>query len=166
MHETDIAVVGLAVMGRNLVLNLSDHGYRVAVYNRTYEKTEEFLNSEAAGRTISGARDLAELVQRLKTPRVILLMVKAGSAVDAVIEQLEPLLQPGDIIVDGGNTHYPDTDRRYAALKSKGLRYLGMGVSGGEEGARHGPSLMPGGDPDAWPQVREMFQAIAAKADG
>lgn len=166
MDSADIAVIGLAVMGRNLVLNLNDHGYRVAVYNRTYEKTAEFLGGEAAGREIVGARDLPELVQGLKSPRVVMLMVKAGPAVDAVIEQLEPLLQPGDIIVDGGNTHYPDTDRRYAALKAKGLRYLGMGVSGGEEGARHGPSLMPGGDPEAWPQVREMFQAIAAKADG
>jgi 6-phosphogluconate dehydrogenase len=166
MDSADIAVIGLAVMGRNLVLNLSDNGYRVAVYNRTYEKTAEFLGSEAAGREIVGARDLSELVQGLKTPRVVLLMVKAGPAVDTVIGQLEPLLQAGDVIVDGGNTHYPDTDRRYAELKSKGIRYLGMGVSGGEEGARHGPSLMPGGDPDAWPQVREMFQAIAAKADG
>ncbi len=166
MESADIAVIGLAVMGRNLVLNLSDHGYRVAVYNRTYEKTEEFLAGEAAGREIQGARDLAELIQGLETPRVVMLMVKAGPAVDKVIEQLEPLLQAGDIIVDGGNTHYPDTDRRYAALKSKGLRFLGMGVSGGEEGARHGPSLMPGGDPEAWPLVREMFQAIAAKADG
>jgi 6-phosphogluconate dehydrogenase len=166
MDSADIAVIGLAVMGRNLVLNLSDHGYRVAVYNRTYEKTEEFLAGEAAGREIQGARDLAELVRSLEAPRVVMLMVKAGPAVDKVIEQLEPLLQAGDIIVDGGNTHYPDTDRRCAVLKAKGLRFLGMGVSGGEEGARHGPSLMPGGDPEAWPQVREMFQAIAAKADG
>ena len=166
MQAADIAVIGLAVMGRNLVLNLSDHGYRVEVYNRTYEKTEEFLRDEAAGREIHGARDLPELVERLKSPRVILLMVKAGPAVDAVIDQLAPLLSPGDIVVDGGNTHYPDTERRYGELKDKGLRYLGMGVSGGEEGARYGPSLMPGGDPEAWPEVRGMFQAIAASVDG
>ncbi len=166
MEKADIGVIGLAVMGRNLVLNLSDHGYRVAVYNRTWSRTEAFLQSEAAGRKISGMPMLETFVASLGTPRVVLLMVKAGKPVDAVIEQLLPLLSPGDIIVDGGNSHYPDTERRYHELKAKGIRFLGMGISGGEEGARHGPSLMPGGDPEAWPVVREMFQAIAAKADG
>lgn len=166
MALANIGVVGLAVMGRNLVLNLSDKGFRVAVYNRTWGRTEAFLAGEASGREITGARTLEKFVASLESPRVILMMVKAGKPVDAVIEQLKPLLAPGDIIIDGGNSHYPDTERRYHALKSEGLRFIGMGISGGEEGARHGPSLMPGGDPDAWPLVREMFQAIAAKADG
>jgi len=166
MALANIGVIGLGVMGRNLVLNLSDKGFRVAVYNRTWSRTEAFLAGEAAGREISGARTLDELVASLQAPRVVLLMVKAGQPVDAVIDQLAPLLDPGDVIIDGGNSHYPDTERRYHALKEKGLRFLGMGISGGEEGARHGPSLMPGGDPEAWPLVKEMFQAIAAKADG
>ncbi len=166
MEKADIGVIGLAVMGRNLVLNLSDHGFHVAVYNRTSARTAEFLAGEAAGRSIAGSVELAELVATLKTPRVLLLMVQAGIAVDAVIQDLLPLLQPGDVIVDGGNSHYPDTVRRFEALKARGLRFLGMGISGGEEGARHGPSLMPGGDPEAWPLVKDMFQAIAAKADG
>ncbi len=166
MKKANIGVIGLAVMGRNLVLNLSDHGYRVAVYNRTWSRTEDFLAGEAAGRDIEGARTLEDFVAALDSPRVVLLMVKAGRPVDAVIKQLLPLLSPGDIIVDGGNSHYPDTERRYHDLKAKGIRFLGMGISGGEEGARHGPSLMPGGDPEAWSVVREMFQAIAAKADG
>ncbi len=166
MALANIGVIGLAVMGRNLVLNLADNGFRVAVYNRTWGRTEDFLAGDASGREITGARTLEKFVASLEAPRVILLMVKAGKPVDAVIDQLLPLLSPGDIIVDGGNSHYPDTERRYHALKQQGLRFLGMGISGGEEGARHGPSLMPGGDPEAWPLVREMFQAIAAKADG
>ena len=166
MEPADIGVIGLAVMGRNLVLNLSDHGFRVAVYNRTLSRTEEFLAGEADGRAIVGTQSLPELVANLATPRVLLLMVQAGAAVDAVIEQLQPLLQPGDVVIDGGNSHYPDTVRRFEALRAQGLRFLGMGISGGEEGARHGPSLMPGGDPAAWPVVRDMFQAIAAEADG
>ncbi len=165
MGNAHIGVVGLAVMGRNLVLNLSDHGYRVAVYNRTWERTQAFLDGDAAGRDIVGCRSLDELVGALRAPRVVLLMVQAGRAVDAVIDQLKPLLAPGDVIVDGGNSHYLDTNRRYQGLAEAGLRFLGMGVSGGEEGARHGPSLMPGGDPAAWPAVREMFQSIAAVAD-
>jgi 6-phosphogluconate dehydrogenase len=166
MERADIGVIGLAVMGRNLVLNLSDHGYRVAVYNRTYARTADFLAGEAAGRPIAGSDSLESLVGQLHSPRVILLMVQAGKAVDAVLQQLLPLLAPGDVVIDGGNSHYPDTVRRYQALRERGLRFLGMGISGGEEGARHGPSLMPGGDPEAWPIVREMFQAIAAKAEG
>ena len=165
MSQSDIGVVGLAVMGRNLVLNLSDHGYRVSVFNRTYARTREFLESDARGRDITGAESIEALVANLKSPRVVLLMVQAGGAVDAVIEQLRPLLNQGDIIIDGGNSHYPDSVRRFEMLRDRGLRFLGMGISGGEEGARYGPSLMPGGDPAAWPHVKAMFQAIAAKAD-
>ncbi|MFZ1539492.1 MAG: decarboxylating NADP(+)-dependent phosphogluconate dehydrogenase [Chromatiaceae bacterium] len=166
MGKAHLGVIGLAVMGRNLVLNFSDHGHKVAVYNRTWERTQEFLVGEAAGRDILGCASLEDLVGALRSPRVVLLMVRAGPGVDAVIEQLVPLLAPGDVIIDGGNSHYPDTARRYARLSASGLRFLGMGVSGGEEGARHGPSLMPGGDPEAWPVVREMFQSIAAVAEG
>ena len=166
MTKAAIGVVGLAVMGRNLVLNFNDHGYPVAVYNRTRERTRELLEGEAAGRDIRGCDSLQALVAELEHPRVVMLMVQAGPAVDAVIRQLLPLLQTGDVIIDGGNAHYPDTSRRYDELKAKGIRFLGTGVSGGEEGARFGPSLMPGGDPAAWPIVKEMFQAIAAKADG
>ncbi len=166
MDKAHIGVIGLAVMGRNLVLNLSDHGHRVAVYNRTWERTRDFLQGDAAGRDILGCPSLEGLVGDLRKPRVVLLMVQAGGGVDAVIDQLLPLLEPGDVIVDGGNSHYPDTARRYERLSSTGLRFLGMGVSGGEEGARHGPSLMPGGDPAAWPLVRDIFQSIAAVAEG
>ena len=166
MGKAHIGLIGLAVMGRNLVLNLSDHGHKVAVYNRTWARTQEFLAGEGAGRDILGCASLAELVGALRSPRLVMLMVRAGPGVDAVIEQLMPLLAPGDVIIDGGNSHYPDTTRRYARLAAVGLRFLGMGVSGGEEGARHGPSLMPGGDPEAWPLVRDIFQSIAAVAEG
>ncbi len=166
MSKAHLGVIGLAVMGRNLVLNFSDHDHRVAVYNRTWERTREFLAGEASGRDILGCASLEDLVGALRSPRVVLLMVRAGPGVDAVIEQLVPLLAPGDVIIDGGNSHYPDTARRYARLSASGLRFLGMGVSGGEEGARHGPSLMPGGDPEGWPVVREIFQSIAAVAEG
>ncbi|MBP9604420.1 MAG: decarboxylating NADP(+)-dependent phosphogluconate dehydrogenase [Chromatiaceae bacterium] len=166
MGKAHIGLIGLAVMGRNLVLNLSDHGHKVAVYNRTWARTQEFLAGEGAGRDILGCASLAELVGALRSPRLVMLMVRAGPGVDAVIEQLMPLLAPGDVIIDGGNSHYPDTARRYARLAAVGLRFLGMGVSGGEEGARHGPSLMPGGDPEAWPLVRDIFQSIAAVAEG
>ena len=166
MGKAHIGLIGLAVMGRNLVLNLSDHGHKVAVYNRTWARTQEFLAGEGAGRDILGCASLAELVGALRSPRLVMLMVRAGPGVDAVIEQLMPLLAPGDVIIDGGNSHYPDTARRYARLAAVGLRFLGMGVSGGEEGARHGPSLMPGGDPQAWPLVRDIFQSIAAVAEG
>jgi 6-phosphogluconate dehydrogenase len=163
----DIAVIGLAVMGQNLVLNMDDHGYTVAVFNRTTAKVDEFLGREAKGTKVVGAHDLKELVSLLKRPRRLMLMVQAGKPVDAVIDQLVPMLEPGDIIIDGGNSHYPDSERRTKELQARGLHYLGVGVSGGEEGARYGPSIMPGGDEAAWPHVKEIFQAIAAKvADG
>jgi 6-phosphogluconate dehydrogenase len=166
MGKAHLGLIGLAVMGRNLVLNLSDHGHQVAVYNRTWARTQEFLAGEGVGRDILGCASLPELVGALRSPRLVMLMVRAGPGVDAVIDQLVPLLAPGDVIIDGGNSHYPDTARRYARLAAVGLRFLGMGVSGGEEGARHGPSLMPGGDPEAWPLVRDIFQSIAAVAEG
>lgn len=166
MNQTnDIAVIGLAVMGQNLILNMNDHGFRVTAYNRTYSKTESFLADRAANTLISGAKTLEEMVQSLAKPRKIMLMVKAGAAVDAVIDSLLPLIDAGDVIIDGGNSNFPDTERRAAALKNQGILYVGSGVSGGEEGARHGPSLMPGGHPDAWPLIKPIFQAIAAKTD-
>jgi 6-phosphogluconate dehydrogenase len=164
-QKADIGLIGLAVMGQNLVLNMNDHGYAVAVFNRTTSVTEEFMNGPAKGRsTILGARTIEELVGKLKKPRKIMLMVQAGKAVDAVIESLLPLLSKGDLLIDGGNSHFPDTDRRVKSLEERGLLYIGTGVSGGEEGARHGPSIMPGGSPAAWPLVKEIFQSIAARA--
>jgi len=160
----DIGLIGLAVMGQNLILNMNDHGYTVVAYNRTVSKVDEFLNGAAQGRaTILGAHSLEEMVGLLKRPRKVMLMVKAGQAVDDFIELLLKHLEPGDLIIDGGNSHFPDTIRRTKYLESKGLLYIGTGVSGGEEGARHGPSLMPGGSPAAWPLVKEIFQAICAK---
>ena len=159
----DIGLIGLAVMGQNLVLNLNDHGYTVAVFNRTTSKVDDFLAQEAKGTKVIGTHSLEELVANLKTPRRVFMLVKAGPAVDSLIESLLPLLQKGDIIIDGGNSHFSDTIRRTAEVESKGLLYVGTGVSGGEEGARHGPSIMPGGSPEAWPFVKEMFQSIAAK---
>ncbi len=162
--NADIALIGLAVMGQNLILNMNDHGYTVVAYNRTVSKVDEFLNDAAKGRkTIIGAHSVEELVGLLKRPRKIMLMVKAGQAVDDFIETLLPHLEPGDLIIDGGNSHFPDTIRRTKYLESKGLLYVGTGVSGGEEGARFGPSMMPGGSPQAWPLVKDIFQAIAAK---
>ncbi|MDX1689936.1 MAG: decarboxylating NADP(+)-dependent phosphogluconate dehydrogenase [Acidimicrobiia bacterium] len=161
----DIGLVGLAVMGQNLALNMADHGYTVAVYNRTTSVTEEFLAGPAADASIVGTTDLEELVSSLERPRRIMLMVKAGPVVDTVIEQLRPHLDEGDILVDGGNSHFEDTIRRTEELEAAGLRFVGTGVSGGEEGARHGPSIMPGGSPEAWPHVREILQAVAAKVD-
>ena len=166
MVKADIGLIGLAVMGQNLVLNMADHGYRVAVYNRTTNKVDDFLDGPAKGTSVVGAHSLEELVATLETPRKVMLMVKAGNVVDQFIEMLVPLLEPGDVIIDGGNSHYPDSTRRTAYLRDKGLRFIGTGISGGEEGARHGPSIMPGGDPEAWPLVKEIFQAIAAKVDG
>src|SRR5215467_693883 len=165
MEQTaDIALIGLAVMGQNLILNMNDHGYTVVAYNRTVSKVDEFLNDAAKGRkTIIGARSVEEMVGLLKRPRKVMLMVKAGKAVDDFIESLLPHLEAGDLIIDGGNSHFPDTIRRTKYLESKGLLYVGTGVSGGEEGARFGPSMMPGGSPKAWPLVKGIFQAICAK---
>jgi 6-phosphogluconate dehydrogenase len=165
--RADIALIGLAVMGQNLILNMNDHGFTVVAYNRTVSKVDDFLNNEAKGTKVIGAHSIEEMVALLKKPRRVMLMVKAGKAVDDFIEQILPHLEPGDIIIDGGNSLYEDTTRRTKYVESKGLLYIGTGVSGGEEGARHGPSIMPGGSPAAWPHVKPIFQAIAAKvADG
>jgi 6-phosphogluconate dehydrogenase len=161
----DIGLIGLAVMGQNLVLNMNNHGYKVAVFNRTVSKVDDFIKNEAAGTKVVGTHSMAELAAALKRPRRVMLMVKAGDAVDHMIEELLPHLEPGDIIIDGGNSHWPDTSRRTKYLAGKGLLYIGTGVSGGEEGARLGPSIMPGGNPAAWPHVKEIFQAIAAKVE-
>jgi len=166
MEKADIGLIGLAVMGQNLVLNMADHGYRVAVFNRTTSKVDEFIDGPAKDTSVIGTHSMEQLVDSLSTPRKVMLMVKAGEVVDRFIEMLIPLLAPGDIIIDGGNSHYPDTGRRTAYLKEKGLRFIGTGVSGGEEGARFGPSIMPGGDPEAWPFVKDIFQAVSAKVDG
>jgi 6-phosphogluconate dehydrogenase len=162
----DIGLIGLAVMGENLVLNIESRGFTVAVFNRTTARVDEFLAGRAQGKRIVGCHSLKELVAALKRPRKVMMMVKAGAAVDQVINDVAPLLEKGDILIDGGNTHYPDTTRRNRALKERGLLYIGTGVSGGEEGALRGPSIMPGGDPAAWPHVKPIFQAIAAKVDG
>jgi 6-phosphogluconate dehydrogenase len=165
--NADIAVIGLAVMGQNLILNMADHGFTVVAYNRTVDKVDAFLAHEAKGKSVLGAHSLVEMVGLLKRPRRVMLMVKAGAPVDEFIEHLLPLLGPGDIIIDGGNSLFEDTARRVKHVESKGLLYIGTGVSGGEEGARHGPSIMPGGSSAAWPHVKPIFQAIAAKvADG
>ena len=165
-EKADIGLIGLAVMGQNLVLNMADHGYRVAVFNRTTSKVDDFVNGPAKNTAIIGTYSLEELVSSLEKPRKVMLMVKAGDVVDRFIDMLVPLLEPGDVIIDGGNSHYPDSTRRTAYLREKGLRFIGTGISGGEEGARHGPSIMPGGDPEAWPLVKDIFQSIAAKVDG
>ncbi|NLF25752.1 MAG: decarboxylating NADP(+)-dependent phosphogluconate dehydrogenase [Deltaproteobacteria bacterium] len=162
--QADIALIGLAVMGQNLILNMADHGFSVAAYNRTVSRLDEFLSSAAKGTSVIGARSLPELVAVLKKPRRIMFMVKAGTAVDELIQELVPLLEAGDILIDGGNSLFTDTQRRCAELGAKGLLYIGSGVSGGEEGARRGPALMPGGDARAWPYIKDIFQAIAAKA--
>ncbi len=161
----DIGLIGLAVMGENLVLNMESKGFTVAVFNRTVSKVDEFINGRAKGKNIIGTHSLEELVASLSRPRKVMLMVKAGQPVDDFIEKLIPLLEPGDIIIDGGNSHFMDTRRRTKYIESKGLLYIGTGVSGGEEGALRGPSMMPGGSPDAWPHVKEIFQAVAAKVD-
>jgi 6-phosphogluconate dehydrogenase len=166
MAEADIGLIGLAVMGENLVLNMEHHGFTVAVFNRTVSKVDDFVKGRAKGKKIIGARSPKELVAALKRPRRIMIMVKAGSAVDAVIDELTPMLEPGDILIDGGNTHFPDTTRRVQALQKKGLLFIGTGVSGGEEGALNGPSIMPGGSAEAWPHVKDIFQGISAKVDG
>ncbi|PID62638.1 MAG: phosphogluconate dehydrogenase (NADP(+)-dependent, decarboxylating) [Gammaproteobacteria bacterium] len=161
----DLGLVGLGVMGENLAMNFSDHGYRLALCNRSPESLERFVRESAGRHDFLPTRDYAELAASLARPRCVFLMVKAGDPVDAVIEGLLPHLDEGDIIIDGGNSNYRDTERRVKALAEKGILMLGCGVSGGEEGARHGPSMMPGGNPDAWPQVKDMLQAIAAKTD-
>jgi 6-phosphogluconate dehydrogenase len=165
MPQADIGLIGLAVMGENLVLNMANHGFTVAVYNRTTEKVDTFLAGRAEGKSILGARSAEELVSQLKPPRRIMMMVQAGDAVDRVIESFAPLLARGDILIDGGNSNYLDTIRRTRTVEGSGLWYVGTGVSGGEEGALLGPSIMPGGHREAWPHVMEIFQAIAAKVD-
>jgi 6-phosphogluconate dehydrogenase len=161
----DIGLIGLAVMGQNLVLNMNDHGFRVAVFNRTVSKVDDFINDEAKGTQIAGAHSIEELVGLLKKPRRVMLMVKAGETVDQMIDAIVPHLEKGDIVIDGGNSHFPDSNRREKALAEKGILFVGTGVSGGEEGARHGPSIMPGGRPEAWPHVKDIFQSICAKVE-
>jgi 6-phosphogluconate dehydrogenase len=163
--QADIGLVGLAVMGQNLVLNMDDHGFTVAVHNRTTSKVDGFLAGPAAGTKVIGAHSPAELAAALARPRRVMLMVRAGEAVDDTIAELLPHLEPGDVLIDGGNSNFQDSARRAAELEAKGFLYVGTGVSGGEEGARHGPSIMPGGSPGAWPLVKDVFQAIAAKVD-
>jgi len=160
----DIALIGLAVMGQNLILNMNDHGFTVVAYNRTTAKVDHFLENEAKGTKVVGAHSLQEMVAKLKKPRKVMMLVKAGSAVDDFIQQLLPLLEKGDIIIDGGNSEYQDTRRRTKELDARGILYVGSGVSGGEEGARYGPSLMPGGNPAAWTSIKPIFQAICAKS--
>jgi len=162
---SDIGLIGLAVMGENLVLNMESKGFQVSVYNRTLQKVDDFLAARAKGKKIVGTHSIEEFVESLERPRKVMIMVKAGGAVDAMIETLLPHLEAGDIIIDGGNTHFPDTNRRTAYVESKGLLFIGTGVSGGEEGALLGPSIMPGGSKAAWPIVKPIFQAIAAKVD-
>lgn len=166
MAQADIGLIGLAVMGQNLVLNMNDHGFTVAVFNRTTSKVDEFLEGPAKGTKVIGTHSLEEFIKTLKRPRRIMLMVKAGEAVDSFIQQCLPFLEAGDILIDGGNSLYTDSNRRTQDLAKKGILYIGTGISGGEEGARHGPSIMPGGNPKAWPHVKDIFQGISAKADG
>ena len=164
-RKADIGLIGLAVMGQNLVLNMNDHGYLVTVYNRTVAKVDAFLKGPAQGTSIIGTHSLKEFVLKLKKPRKVMLMIRAGDAVDQMIDELTDLLEEGDIIIDGGNSHYPDSQRRYENLKKKHLLFIGTGISGGEEGARHGPSIMPGGNHEAWKEIQPIFQSIAAKSE-
>jgi 6-phosphogluconate dehydrogenase len=166
MPQADIGLIGLAVMGQNLVLNMNDHGYRVAVFNRTTSKVDDFLGGPAKGTQVIGTHSIEEFCNSLAKPRKIMLMIKSGDPVDATINHLMPYLSPGDIIIDGGNSLFSDTQRRTESLAAKQILYLGVGVSGGEEGARHGPSMMPGGNQKAWSELRDIFQSIAAKVDG
>lgn len=165
MSKADIGLIGLAVMGQNLVLNMADHGFSVAVYNRTWKKTQDFIQGAAANAKVTGCETLEQLINNLSRPRKIMLMVKAGEVVDNMITALLPLLDQGDVIIDGGNSLFSDTNRRCELLKDKGIHFIGTGVSGGEEGARFGPSIMPGGHAQAWPIVQQILQAIAAKVD-
>jgi 6-phosphogluconate dehydrogenase len=164
-RDCDIGLIGLAVMGQNLVLNMNDHGFKVCVFNRTTSKVDEFLAQEAKGTQVEGSHSIEEMCSRLKSPRRVMIMVKAGDVVDKTIDSIVPFLEKGDIIIDGGNSLFTDSNRRTKDLAAKGLHYIGTGVSGGEEGARFGPSIMPGGDPAAWPAVKPIFQAIAAKVE-
>ena len=165
MKKADIGLIGLAVMGENLVMNMESKGFTVAVFNRTTSKVDDFIHGRASGKNIIGCHSLEELVANLETPRKVFMMIKAGAAVDALIDQLLPLLEDGDILIDGGNSHFPDTMRRTAYVESKVKLYIGTGVSGGEEGALKGPSMMPGGSPAAWPYVKPIFQGICAKVE-
>ncbi len=165
-QRADIGLIGLAVMGENLVLNMESKGYTVAVFNRTVEKVNDFIAGRGKDKNFIGAQTLEEFIASIERPRKVMLLVKAGKPVDDFIDKLIPLLDKGDIIIDGGNSHFPDTVRRTKYVESKGLLYVGSGVSGGEEGALKGPSLMPGGSTEAWPQIKEIFQAVAAKVDG
>ncbi|HVW84051.1 MAG TPA: decarboxylating NADP(+)-dependent phosphogluconate dehydrogenase [Bryobacteraceae bacterium] len=158
-------MIGLAVMGQNLVLNMNDHGFKVAVFNRTVSKVDDFINNEAKGTQVTGAHSIEEFAKLLKRPRRVMMMVKAGETVDQMIDAVLPYLEPGDIVIDGGNSHFPDSNRRTKALAEKGILFVGAGVSGGEEGARKGPSIMPGGRVEAWPHVKDIFQSIAAKVE-
>jgi 6-phosphogluconate dehydrogenase len=164
-QEADFGLIGLAVMGQNLVLNINDHGWKVAVFNRTVSKVDDFLAGPAKNTHVVGTHSLEEFFKTLKRPRKVMFMVKAGKPVDMLIEECLPFLEKGDIVIDGGNSHYPDTERRVKMLQEKGILFVGTGISGGEEGARHGPSIMPGGNVDAWPQVKEILQGISAKAE-
>ena len=163
--KADIGLYGLAVMGQNLVLNMNDNGFKVAVSNRSSDKVDKFLENEAKGTSVEGYHDIKDMVLALKKPRIVMLMVKAGKPVDLTIESIMDVLEPGDIVIDGGNSNYEDSNRRYEELSAKGIRFVGAGVSGGEEGARHGPSIMPGGDKEAWPHIKPILQAIAAKTE-
>ena len=165
MAKANIGLIGLAVMGENLAMNMESKGFTVAVYNRTADKVTNFVEGRAAGKNIIGTYSLQELADSLENPRKVLMMVKAGQVVDDFIESLLEVLEPGDIIIDGGNSHYPDTIRRTAYVEGKGLHFMGCGVSGGEEGALNGPSLMPGGSQEAWNHVKPILQAICAKVE-
>lgn len=165
MKKADIGMIGLAVMGENLTMNMESKGYTIAVYNKELDRTEEFMNTKAVGKNIIGAMTIEELVSHIEKPRKIMMMIKAGKPVDEVIELLIPHLEKGDVIIDGGNTHFPDTIRRTKYVESKGLLYVGTGTSGGEEGALKGPCFMPGGSPEAWPLVKPILQMIAAKVE-
>lgn len=163
-RQADIGLIGLAVMGQNLVLNMNDHGYHVAVFNRTVSKVDEFASGPAKNTNVIPTRSMKEFFEVLKRPRKVMMMVKAGQPVDDLIEECLPFLEKGDVVIDGGNSHYPDSERRVKMLAERGILFLGTGISGGEEGARHGPSIMPGGNPEGWPLVKKIFQDISAKA--
>ncbi|MBN1360854.1 MAG: NADP-dependent phosphogluconate dehydrogenase, partial [Sedimentisphaerales bacterium] len=165
MAKADIGVIGLAVMGENLILNMESKGFTVACFNRTVSKVDDFINGRGRGKKLIGCHSIEEMTANLKKPRKVMLMVKAGAPVDQFIDAVLPHLQKGDIFIDGGNSHFPDTIRRTEYVESKGMLYIGTGVSGGEEGALKGPSMMPGGSPKAWPHVKDIFQSICAKTE-